>query len=490
MAITGTTVWEVRTTGNAANGGGYDAALGGTDYSQQNAAQVAYTDLVIDATTNTKCTSAGNPFTSNHVGNIINVTGGTGFTVQRVQVVSVAAGVATCDKSLGTLGSTGGTGNLGGALANPVDADAVYAPGNLIYVQSGTYAAHTATKTFTCDGSLAGGDIWFIGYPVGGGSRSNQDVTESSMPVFTSATNSVDIFTTNAANFLGFKNFKLTHTAATRGKGFTNGTSGTSNATRFVNCITDGCSWGFYFGNGATTTTVGVTLVNCTVRNGTSGGITLLHGQNASFVHGCYIIDCAGPGITVGNTTTGIWFVCDNTIIDSMTGASGHGIQITCTTSTINTAGVHITDCDFWNNAKAGIRYDYTTGRMPTHFVANCIFVNNGTYGQSCATAGIIDGTQMVGRANAYYNNTSGARQNVAAGDGDVTLTGDPFTSATGSDFSLNNTSGAGAAARSAGWPARVGALGATAGTGYKDIGPLQAQATAGGGTVAYGFAG
>lgn len=489
MAITGPTIWEVRTTGNAANGGGYDAALGGVDYSQQNAAQVAYTDLVIDATTNTKCTSAGNPFTSNHVGNIINITGGTGFTVQRVQVVSVAAGVATCDKSLGTLSSTGGTGNLGGALINPVDHDAVVAPGNITYVQSGSYAAHTSTKTFTCDGTLAGGDIWFIGYP-SGGSRTNQDITEANMPVFTSATNSVAIFTTNNANFLGFKNIKVTHTAGTRGAGFTNGTTATNNATRFVNCVTDGCSYGFDFGNGASTTVVGVTLINCTIRNGTAGGIRLLQGQNASFVHGCYILDCAGPGITVGQTATGIWFVCDNTVFDSMTGASGHGIQITCTTATTNTAGVHVSDCDFWNNAQAGIRYDYTTGRMPTHFVANCIFVNNGTYGQSCATAGIIDGTQMVGRANSYYNNTSGARQNVAAGDGDVTMTGDPFNNAASSDFSLNNTASAGAACRSAGWPGRIGALGATAGTNYMDIGALQAQPSAGGGTVAYGFAG
>jgi hypothetical protein len=78
----------------------------------------------------------------------------------------------------------------------------------------------------------------------------------------------------------------------------------------------------------------------------------------------------------------------------------------------------------------------------------------------------------------------------VAAGDGDVTMTGDPFNNAASSDFSLNNTASAGAACRSAGWPGRIGALGATAGTNYMDIGALQAQPSAGGGTVAYGFAG
>src|SRR5579859_4628846 len=110
MSFAATTEWDVRTTGSDANGGGFDTSSSGTDYSQQNAAQVAYTDMVIDGTTNTKFTSALNPVTAAHVGNIINVTSGTGFTVQRVQIVSQAAGVATCDKSLGTLSSTGGHG--------------------------------------------------------------------------------------------------------------------------------------------------------------------------------------------------------------------------------------------------------------------------------------------------------------------------------------------------------------------------------------------
>src|SRR5204862_226565 len=74
-------VWEVRTTGAGTNAGAFDPSVTspGTDYSQQDAAQITYTDLVIGGTT-TQLTSAANPFTSAHVGNTINVTGGTGFT--------------------------------------------------------------------------------------------------------------------------------------------------------------------------------------------------------------------------------------------------------------------------------------------------------------------------------------------------------------------------------------------------------------------------
>ena len=116
MPLSASQVWEVRTTGSDSNGGGFKAAASGTDYSQQDAAQVTYSDLVIGTTT-TQLTSAANPFTSAHVGNIVYVSGGTGFTTGRYEVTAVSAGVATMDRSVGTASSTGGIGKLGGAIA-------------------------------------------------------------------------------------------------------------------------------------------------------------------------------------------------------------------------------------------------------------------------------------------------------------------------------------------------------------------------------------
>lgn len=49
MAVTAGTVFEVRADGDDLNPGGFDAAFGGTDYSQQAAAQVSFTDFVIKA---------------------------------------------------------------------------------------------------------------------------------------------------------------------------------------------------------------------------------------------------------------------------------------------------------------------------------------------------------------------------------------------------------------------------------------------------------
>lgn len=490
MALSAAMRWEARTGGSAANSGGFTLGASGTDYSQQNSAQFSVTDLAIDAVDATKVTSATISFDATSPGNTLIVSAGAGFTTGTYEILSVAAGVATLDRAVGTTSSTGGTAKLGGAKSHPIDVDTIIVPGNICWVESGSYAAHTSTKTFTCDGTLAGGNISFIGYP-SGGSRTDQDVTEASMPVFTSATNSVAIFTTNNANFLRFRNFKVTHTAATRGVGFTNATAATTNGTRFENCIMDGCLWAVDYGNGGSSTSnQGCEFYTCKALNGTAGGFRLLGNTASTMIMNCYFKANAGPGISLGTTSVNVVGDIIGCVFNGQTGASGHGVLVACTTATTLPAAIRIINNDFYNNAQSGLRFAYTTGRGTGHTVVNNSFVNNGAYGVSCATAGILDGTQVVCRSNAFYNNTSGARQNFQTGEGDITLTGVPFTNAGSDDFSLDNTASEGAAMRSVAWPNRVGAVGATAGTNYGDVGPLQVQPSAGGGTVAYGFAG
>jgi len=114
--------------------------------------------------------------------------------------------------------------------------------------------------------------------------------------------------------------------------------------------------------------------------------------------------------------------------------------------------------------------------------VENCIFSTNGGYGfTSTANAG----DELVN--NAFRSNTSGQTNNTNADlvTGSVTLTGDPFTDAANGDFTLNNTSGAGASCRGAGIGTYTQTASSYAGTvGYPDIG-IQHQETGGGGPVA-----
>lgn len=82
----------------------------------------SFTDLVIDAVTNTKLTSVLRPFTSADVGKMVTISSGTGFTPGDYSITAVAAAAATMHAAVGTVGSTGGVGTLKGV--NTVSADA------------------------------------------------------------------------------------------------------------------------------------------------------------------------------------------------------------------------------------------------------------------------------------------------------------------------------------------------------------------------------
>ncbi len=61
MSLSADSCWECwPTSGSDTNGGAFVIGSTGVNYSAQAAAQVTYTDLVIDGTTNTKATSALN----------------------------------------------------------------------------------------------------------------------------------------------------------------------------------------------------------------------------------------------------------------------------------------------------------------------------------------------------------------------------------------------------------------------------------------------
>ena len=237
MAFPATLVWEYRTTGNNLNAGIFDPSLGGVDYSQQDAAQVAFTDLVIGAT-NTQLTSVATPFTDAMVGNGIAVASGTGFTVQLAYIISVAAGVATMDRPMGTAGSTGGVGKLGGGLALPTDAilETVVA-GNIVWIKSGTYTL-TSAIALAIDGT-ATLPVQVIGYNTTRG----DDPTGSNRPLIAAGSNTwwftglywnfnnVELTTTAQYGFntatCTMRNCKSTHTGSTNAFAFrcNNGTN-------------------------------------------------------------------------------------------------------------------------------------------------------------------------------------------------------------------------------------------------------------------------
>lgn len=456
---------EVRTTGSDANGGAFDPTSGvpGTDYSKQDAAQVAYTDLVIDAVTNTNCTSAGTPFTAAHVGNVINVTGGTGFTVQRVQIISVTGVIATCDKSLGTVASIGGTGNLGGGLATIGTAGLLpLVAGNTIWIKyhaSNIYSS-TSTTANVANGRLsvsvgtATAPLCIRGYDVTHGDNTGNRPTlrwgvnaASNYLIASSAGHIISnlIADGNRANFTLTRAISLAGTGIVdnvKVMGCNNGGMVASSGTHIVsNCeLTDVSSNSAF---NLTSASQEVNLVNCVFHD--NGSDALTSSQPARLI----VINC------VFDTTTGVHISSPATASDSPI----------------------VTNCTFYNASGNAVLLQVDAPAVFT----NCVFESNGTYGIATSAAGIAD--SLIMRNCAFYNNGTApydtAKVLAMNVSGEVlNTTGTFFVDGPNMNFAPNATANQGALIRNLAVTLPGGL------TTYRDLGAIQHQDSGGGSTT------
>lgn len=103
-----------------------------------------------------------------------------------------------------------------------------------------------------------------------------------------------------------------------------------------------------------------------------------------------------------------------------------------------------IQGCVFYDNAGDGIGKGNSSDWSDMSTVENNIFVSNGGYGINR-----INVAPWVADSNAYYDNASGnTNLSNLNGSNDITLTADPFVSASTGDFNLNADSGGGATLR------------------------------------------
>ena len=451
-ALSTTVVWEVRpTNGLDTNGGGFDPGVvsPGTDFSQQNSVQVSYTDLVVGATT-TQVTSAAHAFDSTYPGNLIHIASGTGCTTGWFEVVSVSTITATLDRSAGTAASVC-TGSLGGALKTLIQLNT-----NMSLDQQGWAKAESTLVMGTIHWSISGG--------TGFASVQGYTTTRGDGGYFTTQMNANDYFWVpqNTGNNATFRNFILD----------LNNVPSNDAALAIQGCcyvfynikvINAGSNQAFYFGAGSRS--------SCSFCYATGVGSALSVFSLASGVV-CYAC------VAYGNTTTGSVFAlstdngqpgtfCTYCIAANNT-SSARAFQMD---GGSDQSPVYLVNSVAVNNGGDGV--SITNHHYPV-FILNSIFVSNSGFGLNSTTT-MPNGANTIGN-NAFFGNTSGARNNISARPGDVTLSGNPFTNSAGNDFSLNT--GAGAALKAAGIP---GVL-AIGGTGYLDIGALQHQSVAGGG--------
>lgn len=432
MPIGAACIWEVRpSTGSDNNGGGWVPGAG-VDYSQQDSPQLTVTDAAATGTTNLSSATGG--FTSNMVGNIVNVVGqGRRQITARVDTNNV-----TCDAAWGTF--SGATANVGGAVASAGVIGATVVTGNTIW-QKGTYTVTVNTNNVS-GGKFAPSatQLRYEGYSSTRGDGVQQTFTASGS-ITGAIFNGGGSASSTVARYIHFNinSINLTVTCESvmfcKFSGFPNSPTGHTLTNMFDCEVTGACNSG---GGGMVTSCL--KAIRCTFKNTGSEKMLVLNQRNA---------------------------IADSCIFWSTTSALD-GVQ----TAEVN---IQIVNCSFYK-----CRYNASSnGRVI--WISNCIFVSySGTAINNASSFPLLNFVRNC----AFYNNTSNYSGSVFTGTGDITLSGTPYTDGDNGDFRLNSTAGAGASCKatsSAGVAAPTAFAGLASTTNFEDIGAAQAAPSAGG---------
>lgn len=435
MAVSASSVIEMRTTGGANNSGGFVTGASGVDYSQQDAAQYALTGCT---TAGASATFANANAAADMVGNFARVVSGTNFTAGWYQIISVNVGTdVTCDRNVASGIGSNGVINIGGAISTFQDAFLeTLEPGNIVHVKVGTYTL--AENIAVAKDGTAASPITIRGY----NTTRNDSPTGTNRPLITGGAFGFTLDnawkvenirgTSSGSNGLRaddnavFQNVKWV-SSDTNAVGFALNGGGLIGApTLFINCEAETSASG---PSAVRISGTGVIVDGCKFKSATMGILTTTAGTMLQIA---YSIVSGGGGVNLASTGS---FKSKNCTYYGAETPAGTGI-------TVFGAGVAIL---FSNN----IVYGWTTG------------ISQATANQ---TTNYYD-------YNDFFNNTTD-RTNVTAGAGDIAL--DPqFTDAANGDFSIGTN------LKATGFP---GVFPGALTTGYIDIGAVQRQESSSGG--------
>ena len=482
-------VWEVRPGAGSDTNSGAFATLtnnttlctGGTDWTQQNAAQVTFNGSTVTATTagaGATITITGYSVLATDVCNTLRISAGTNFVTGLFQIVSVSTGsnTWTLDRNVTTGAGSGMTGTMGGALATLkqsfADVVANVAQGNCTV----WYKAGTDTVTSTVTQPITNG-LLIHGYQTTRGDNTG------TRPLLTTATNGVNLVSATASSGNStwtWNNVSFSNTAVgASGIGFYAPTNAPARALMLINCVLSGFTYGILGDFNGDYVWAALTIYQTEIKNSVNDGIK---NQGMAWIVGSYLHNNGATGATtLGN---GSPLPISLTVEDSV--IASNGTDGLCSCSAIAGSSLIVKNTVLYANTHAGILIS-SSDTFPNVTMVNNIFDGNLTYGiRNLDAAADYYQTGAVNRFNnAFYNNSTAATVGLPADASDITLSADPFVSA-GSNYALNSTAGGGAALKAAGFP---GILPAGVGTGYLDVGALQSQCSAsGGGGGACGF--
>ena len=465
MALATTTIWEVRTTGAADNGGGFHPAAqgAGTDYSRQDAAQLVLTDLEADGEVFAIVSTAGG-FTPAMVGNLIYISSITGaWNAEFYEIVSyVDTNTVTLDRNptwgvpaLGGAGKVGGAqSNLGRVCAAVPAASAAGA--NVIHVKAGTYVNGTH---FTNQVRFNNAGHYLNHHVVRGYNATRGDAIAPCVMLDGNNAN-YDVYYSNKA-YIQLENIAV--------NGYAGGTP--TNARHGFNLDTGADGNALYRCRAVNTGAQGIRAVanGCRIegceasgfgRAASSFGIGV--GGNVVSLVGCHAHDGTGDAFNVWAAYPGLLAYCIGA------GCTQYGLNMNINSAYSVQTVVHGV---FHGNGSHGIYAAGSTSGRPGRIV-NTILSNNGGYGIAAHGTGKC---RAILLGVAFHGNTSGqidGNVTVEEAVARLTLSGDPFVDAAGGDFRLK------ASAREAlgsGWPGaflRNGAM--TAWAGHPDYGAVQ----------------
>lgn len=432
MAANATAIWRVRPSGSNNNGGGYDPGIAGagTDYSQQNAAQLTQSSTANTSTSTTTLTDTGASFTSAVIGNGIRVAG-TGITTTFTFVTAVpSATTLTLQTSPGTTG-TAVSYNLGGGWADPftnTTTTGPIVPGNITYILgSGTPnpASYVYDYTWpnssvsTAAGNNSAGYTHFKNDPNTPGYKTPPDTTGGMPTIKMSGNSSGWGVVTSRFEGLWFIN------GFDNSNGFITDSSGSANLELYA-CVVDalGCQdrqIGAYNGQ--------CMYIACEFFNsaasigGTYSNFLWVNGNSPSFIVSCNFHDLLS-GMGGGN----VFIIISNCIIAKN---AGNGLDFG--------GPCHVMNNTIDGNSGHGISLSASSIDRQT-IVTNNIISNHTTAGKFglnvTGTTATNDLLKALIDFNVFYNNTSNY-SGISAGAHDTALVVTPYAGSATENYQL-----------------------------------------------------
>ena len=400
MTIAYSTDWEIRTTGDYSNGGGFNRESGGTDYTQQDVAQLSLTDCATSGVGSTTLTSVTGGFTAAMVGNVINLSAGTNLTANWYEITAYTdTNTVTIDRAPddGVGGVSGATGKVGGAMSWPPP-DVTDGGPNVQYhkfwIKHGTY---TLTNTTI---SAENGPISLDHVNVEGFENVRGDM--GSKPVFSAGT---QVPSTGTAIFRTATSFNAMHITNIKVDGVDNTRTFSGFALTDYRNFVQHCE-----------------AVNC--QTGFAG-----NNNSARF---CKASNCQ-TGFSSFKTEFCVAHDCTSIGINNYINEAYHCLVYNCPTGYYMNGGADVTRCIADNCSSYGIYHYAGYGNSLENLVTNC---GTGIFFRSIA---------LSSDKNYLYNNStdvsyqSNNPANRYVSYDNTSITSDPYTDSANGDYSINN---------------------------------------------------